>query len=144
MSRDILIVDDSATIRKMIVKTIQISGLDFGTVYEASNGIEALAQLYDHSIKIMLVDINMPTMDGIQLLSRMKQNDRLKEIPIVVISTEGSQHRIKQIEEIGAYAFMRKPFKPEQTCEVLKPLLGVKEDAAVATRPHENAGDDLF
>jgi two-component system, chemotaxis family, chemotaxis protein CheY len=141
MARDVLIVDDSETIRRMVKRTMVMAGLDVGEVFEASNGIEALAQLNDHSVAVMLVDINMPTMNGIQLLTRMKQNQRLKDIPIVVVSTEGSQQRIDELESIGAYGYVRKPFHPEQLRDVLKPLIGVKDDAAVEAR---NTGNDLF
>ena len=130
MSRDVLIVDDSVTIRQMVKKTLDIAGLDVGEVYEASNGIEALAQLNEHPVAVMLVDINMPTMNGIQLLTRMRGNRKLKDIPIVIVSTEGSQQRIAELESIGAFGYVRKPFHPEQLRDVLKPLLGVKDNAA--------------
>ena len=141
MSRDVLIVDDSATIRKMVRKTMQMAGLDVGQVYEASNGIEALARLNDHPVAVMLVDINMPTMNGIQLLTRMKENNRLKDIPIVIVSTEGSRQRIEELESIGAFGYVRKPFQPEQLRDVLKPLLGVKDHASAEDN---NAERDLF
>ena len=129
MSSDILIVDDSATIRSMVKRTVRMIGLDVGEVFEAANGIEALARLGEHEVAVMLVDINMPTMNGIQLLTRMKQNDKLKDIPIVIASTEGSQKRINQLRELGVAAYVRKPFHPEQLREVLIPLLGVTQDA---------------
>ena len=141
MPRDVLIVDDSATIRQMVKRTMEIAGLDVGVVYEASNGIQALAQLNDHPVAVLLVDINMPTMNGIQLLTRMKQNDRLRDIPIVIVSTEGSRERITQLQNIGAFGYVRKPFQPEQLRDVLKPLLGVKENA---TAEIGNADSDLF
>jgi len=141
MTRNVLIVDDSETIRRMVKRTMEIAGLDFGEVYEASNGIEALAQLNDHPVAVMLVDINMPTMNGIQLLTRMKQNHRLQGIPIVIVSTEGSQQRIEELENFGAAGYVRKPFQPEQLRDVLKPILGVKDDAKLEAC---NAGDDLF
>jgi two-component system chemotaxis response regulator CheY len=126
MSQDVLIVDDSVTMRQMVKKTMRMAGLDVGEVFEASNGIEALAQLADHPVAVIMLDINMPTMNGIQLLTRMKQNNRLKDIPIVIASTEGSRERIEQMEEFGAFGYVRKPFQPEQLRDVLKPLLGVK------------------
>ncbi len=129
MSRDVLIVDDSATIRSMVKRTIGMIDLDVGTLYEAANGIQALAVLEDHDIAVLLVDINMPTMNGIQLLTRMKENDRLKDIPIVIASTEGSQQRIQQLTELGLAGYVRKQFQPEQLRDVLLPLLGVKENA---------------
>ena len=140
MSRDVLIVDDSATMRLMVKRTMDMAALDVGEVYEASNGIEALAQLAEHPVAVVLLDINMPTMNGIQLLTRMKQNPRLKDIPIVVASTEGSRERIEQIEQIGAFGYVRKPFQPEQLRNVLKPLLGVKQDVAATS----DADHDLF
>ncbi|MFQ5474076.1 MAG: response regulator, partial [Dehalococcoidia bacterium] len=129
MSNAILIVDDSATIRAMVKRTVRMIGLDVGEIYEASNGIEALARLADHEVAVLLVDINMPTMNGIQLLTRMKQSDRLKDIPIVIASTEGSEKRIEQLHELGVAGYVRKPFRPEQLRDVLVPLLGVTQDA---------------
>jgi len=141
MNKDILIVDDSATIRSMLKRTIRMTGLEVGEIYEASNGIEALAQLADHKVALLLVDINMPTMNGIQLLVRMKQNEKLKDIPIVVASTEGSQKRINQMNELGVAGYVRKPFQPEQLRDVLIPLLGVTQNAGSG---NSDAGDDLF
>lgn len=141
MSNNVLIVDDSATIRQMIKRTMGIAGLDVGEIYEASNGIEALAALHDHSVTVMVVDINMPTMNGIQLLTRMKENEQLKNIPIVIASTEGSQQRINQMSDFGAFGYVRKPFQPEQLRDVLKPLLGVTDDSGTED---SDVGDDLF
>ncbi len=145
MIHDVLIVDDSATMRQMVKKTMRMAGLNVGDVYEASNGIEALASLADHPVAVIMLDINMPTMNGIQLLTRMKQNSRLKDIPIVIASTEGSRERIQQLEGFGAYGYVRKPFQPEQLRDVLTPLLGVKDDdAAAAAVESGDTQDDLF
>ena len=141
MSQDVLIVDDSTVIRQMVKRTMDLAGLDVGEIYEASNGIEALAQLNDHDVAVMLVDINMPTMNGVQLLTRMKENHRLQGIPIVIVSTEGSKQRIEQLQAIGAFGYVRKPFQPEQLRDVLKPLIGVKDDAE---REDSSVDDDLF
>lgn len=138
MSSDILIVDDSATIRSMVKRTIRMIGLDVGEVFEAANGIEALAQLCEHEVAVMLVDINMPRMNGIQLLTRMKQYDKLKDIPVVIASTEGSRKRIDQLCELGVAGYIRKPFQPEQLREVLVPLLGVTQYAG----SDDNDADD--
>ena len=118
-----------AVIRQMVKRTLNIAGLDVDQVYEAANGIEALAVLNDHPVTVMLVDINMPTMNGIQLLTRMKENDRLRHIPIVIVSTEGSKVRIAELEKLGLFGYLRKPFQPEQLRDVLAPLLGVRENA---------------
>lgn len=141
MGNDILVVDDSATIRTMVKRTVRMIGLDVGEIYEASNGIEALAQLADHQVAVLLVDINMPTMNGIQLLTRMKQNDRLKDIPIVIASTEGSQERLRQLNELGVVGYVRKPFQPEQLRDVLVSLLGVTQNAG---SEDSNVSDDFF
>ena len=141
MTSDILIVDDSAVIRQAVRKSLQMAGLDFGDVYEAGNGIQALAQLASHEVAVMLVDINMPRMNGIQLLTRMKQNRLLQHIPIVVVSTEGSDERVKELKQMGAFGFVRKPFKPEQLRDVLVPLLGVKKHADTSSI---NADDSVF
>ena len=141
MSGNILIVDDSVTVRQMVKRTLAMAGLDIGEIYEAGNGIEALAQLADHHVDVMMVDINMPTMNGIKLLERIKQSERLKDIPIVIASTEGSETRIEQLRRDGAFGYVRKPFKPEQVRDVLTPLLGVKENA---TATNSDAGDDFF
>lgn len=141
MSRNVLIVDDSTTIRQMVKKTMQMAGLDINEIYEASNGIEALAALADHEVDVILVDINMPTMNGVQLLTRMKQSSRLQDIPIVIASTEGSQQRIDQMMGFGASGYVRKPFQPEQLRDVLAPLLGVTSNAATADG---DADDGLF
>lgn len=129
MGQNVLIVDDSAIIRQMVRKSLQMAGLDVGEVYEAGDGIQALAVLGDHPVAVMLVDINMPTMNGIQLLKRMRAHDRLKHVPVVIVSTEGSQERIKELERLGVSGYVRKPFQPEQLRDVLVPLLGVREHA---------------
>lgn len=141
MPSNVLIVDDSATVRLMVKRTMEMAGLDVGDVYEASNGIEALAQLADHEVAVMMVDINMPTMNGIQLLKRMKSNERLKDIPVVIASTEGSKQRIEEMEQHGAFGYVRKPFKPEQLRDVLQPILGVKDDDG---SEDSSAGGDFF
>ncbi len=129
MAQDVLIVDDSATLRRMVRRSMEIAGLDIGEVYEASNGTEALAQLADHHVAVMLLDMNMPVMNGMQLLARVKTSERLKDIPVVIASSEGSRERMAQIERFGAFGYIRKPFRPEQLRDVLEPLVGVRGDA---------------
>lgn len=141
MSKNIMIVDDSATIRSMVKRIVRMIGLDVGEIYEAANGIQALAQLGDHEVAVILVDINMPTMNGIQLLTRIKRSERLRDIPIVIASTEGSQKRIDQLQEQGVAGYLRKPFQPEQLRDVLLPLLEVSSH--VGTRG-DNTEEGLF
>lgn len=130
MARDVLIVDDSATMRQMVKKTISLASLDVGRVFEASDGVEALEQLDEHKVAVVILNINMLTMNGIQLLTHMKQNTRLKDIPVVIASSEGSQERMAQLQKLGACGYVRKPFIPEQLRDVLEPLLGVRYNYA--------------
>lgn len=142
MRNNVLIVDDSATMRQMVRRTLNLAELDIDQTFEAGNGIEALAILAEHEVAVILLDINMPTMNGLQLLTRMKENPRLNDVPIVVASTEGSEERINQLKVMGAFGYVRKPFQPEQLRDLLRPLLGVKENAT--TDATVDAGADLF
>jgi two-component system chemotaxis response regulator CheY len=130
MAANVLVVDDSATMRRMIRRTLEISGLDVGQVYEASNGIEALARMDQYPIGAVLLDINMPVMSGIQLIERLRDDERLRGIPVIIASTEGSQVRIDHLLQAGARGYIRKPFQPEQIRDALAPLLGLKAAAA--------------
>ncbi len=126
MSVNVLIVDDSVTIRLMIKKVLMISlGDELGDVYEASDGISALSRIADNDISVMMVDLNMPRMNGMQLISRLKSNPKYSDIPIVVISTEGSEERIRELEELGIAGYIRKPFRPEQIRKVLSNILEI-------------------
>lgn len=141
MSRKVLLVDDSSTTRMMVRRMMQAASLDIDEVLEASNGIEALAILADHEVAVVVLDVNMPMMNGMQLITRMKGSDRLRHIPVIIASTEGSRRRIDELCAIGAAGFVRKPFQPEQLRSVLLPLLGVNDDKQPA---EERAGADAF
>ena len=130
MAANILIVDDSLTMRRIIRRTLQISGLDVAEVFEAGNGIEALAQMAEHTIHAVLLDINMPVMSGVKLVERMRDDDRLKDVPVIIASTEGSETRIQHLMDAGARGYLRKPFQPEQIRDVLSPILGLKDEPA--------------
>lgn len=132
MAANILVVDDSGTMRNMIKRTLAISGLVIGEIYEASNGIEALAQMASHPVDVVLLDINMPVMNGIQLVSRIRDDERLRQIPVIIASTEGSETRIAELMQAGARGFIRKPFRPEQIRDVLTPIVGCTDPATTA------------
>ena len=97
MSLNLLIVDDSAVMRAMILKTLRMAGLPLGEVHQAANGAEGLAQLQEHWIDLCLVDINMPVMDGEQMIRAVRDDRDLADLPIIVISTESSQTRISRL-----------------------------------------------
>ena len=132
MAANILIVDDSRTMRSMLKRSLEMSGLDVGTVYEAGNGIEALAQASQHDVDVILLDINMPVMNGEQLVQRIKDDDRLRDLPVIIASTEGSETRIQELLGKGAKGYLRKPIRPEQLLEVLSPFVDSAEQPSAA------------
>src|SRR5947209_1745434 len=119
MPVDVLIVDDSAAIRKILQRTLKQAGLDLGTVLEAGDGIEALEKLSGHSVGLILSDINMPNMDGIQLLATLKSSAEFRHIPIVMITTEGGEAKVMEALQLGANGYVRKPFTADQIKEKL-------------------------
>ena len=132
MAANILVIDDSGIMRKMIRRTIAMSGLDIAEVFEASNGIEGLAELARRSVAVVLLDINMPVMNGVQFLQRIRDDESLRDVPIVIASTEGSETRIEELKRLGAQGYIRKPFHPEQIRDVLASFVGLKSHEAFA------------
>jgi two-component system chemotaxis response regulator CheY len=120
----VLIVDDSAVMRKIVERALRQAGLDLGEVLEASNGAEALAQVQKGPPDIILSDINMPVMDGLEFLRSLSSMESAKGIPVVMITTEGGEARVMEALSIGAKGYIRKPFTPEQVREHVAPLLG--------------------
>ena len=123
MAFNILIVDDSATVRAMIVKTLKLTQLPLSEVHQATNGREALDVLEEKWIDLVLTDINMPEMDGIELVGRMAENGIMQNVPVVVVSTEGSQVRIAELKQQGIRGYLRKPFTPEDLKEMVENVL---------------------
>jgi two-component system chemotaxis response regulator CheY len=131
MSVNVLVVDDSGVMRSMIIKTIRLSGLQLGEIYQAANGREGLDALHQNWIDLVIADINMPVMNGEDMINRMMEHPEFKDIPVVVISTEGSKTRVDRLENRGA-RFIHKPFTPEIIRDTVKDFLGdrVFDDAA--------------
>lgn len=123
MPLDVLIVDDSAAIRKILHRVLVQAELDLGKVVEASDGQEALTTLGANTIGLILSDINMPNMDGIEMLSKIRANAAWKNVPIIMITTEGSQEKVMQALQLGASGYVRKPFTPDQIKEKLVGLV---------------------
>ncbi|MGI5817236.1 MAG: response regulator [Armatimonadota bacterium] len=123
MSLDLLIVDDSAVMRAMVLRTLQMAEVSLGEIHQAGDGREGLALLGEHSIDLAIVDINMPVMDGEEMIRRARENPATAHIPIMVISTEGSQTRISRLVQRGV-RFVHKPFTPEIICDVIAELAG--------------------
>src|SRR5882724_6032840 len=101
MALDILIVDDSAAIRRILQRVLAQTEVPLGTIHEACDGAEALEKLKTAKVGLILSDINMPNMDGIEMLTRIRANQSLKGVPIIMISTEGSQAKVMKALELG-------------------------------------------
>jgi two-component system chemotaxis response regulator CheY len=123
VSLNLLVVDDSAVMRSMIIKTLRLSGVELGELYEAADGLEGLKVLEANHVDLVLVDINMPVMNGEEMIEQMHRHDELKAIPTVVVSTEGSQTRIERLQRLGV-RFIHKPFTPEAIRDTIKEMLG--------------------
>ena len=131
MAVNVLVVDDSGVMRSMIIKTIRCSGLQLGKIHQAANGREGLDALRQNWIDLVIADINMPVMNGEDMIDCMLEHPELKDIPIVVISTEGSKTRVERLQNKGV-RFIHKPFTPEVIRDTVKDFLGdgVFDDAA--------------
>lgn len=123
MAKSLLIVDDSATMRKIIMRTVRMSGLDFERTEEAENGVEALEKLGAGPVDIMLCDINMPEMSGTELVKEVRKLPDCENTKIIMVSTESSQELIDGVIADGANAFITKPFTPEKFQEELSPFM---------------------
>jgi two-component system chemotaxis response regulator CheY len=127
MAYSVLIVDDSPVMRSFIRRVMTLSGFEVRECFEASNGEEALTQLKQHRVDVILTDINMPTMNGEELLRRLGADGALKSIPAVVISTDATRDRIFRMMALGAEGYMTKPFSPESLREELERVLGERD-----------------
>ncbi len=123
MPIDVLVVDDSAAIRKILQRVLAQTELPLGTILEAGDGFEAIERLTANNIGLVLTDINMPNMDGIELLKKIRENPQWKSIPVVMITTEGSQQKVLEAVDLGAAGYVRKPFTADQIKEKLLGLV---------------------
>ncbi len=122
----VLIVDDSAVMRKIVERTLRQGGIDLDTVAEAGNGEEGLAVLRQQAVDLILCDINMPGMDGLEMLKQMQVEKLARQVPVVMITTESSESHVRTALLNGAQAYIRKPFTPEQIQERVMPLVAAK------------------
>ena len=119
MALDVLIVDDSAAIRKILQRVLVQAEVLLGKVLEANDGNEALERLKLEKVGLILSDINMPNMDGLELLAKLRADDQWKSVPIIMVTTEGSQNKVMQALQLGANGYVKKPFTAEQIKEKL-------------------------
>jgi two-component system, chemotaxis family, chemotaxis protein CheY len=120
----VLIVDDSSVMRKIVERSLRQAGLDLGEVLEASNGVEGLAEVQKGKLDLILSDINMPSMDGIEFVKSLAGIELAKGVPVIMITTEGSEARVVEALTAGAKGYIRKPFTAEQVKERVSVLVG--------------------
>ena len=118
-----LIVDDSSVMRKIVERSLRQAGLDQMVVYEACNGAEGLDVLKSKNVDLILSDINMPSMDGLEFLRQIRAQNLAQGVPVVMITTESSEEHVKQAIMAGARGYIRKPFTAEQVKDRVLPLV---------------------
>lgn len=120
---DVLIVDDSAAIRKILQRVLVQADVPLGKVLEAGDGAEALETLKSEKVHLILSDINMPNMDGLEFLGALKSKEEWKSVPVIMITTEGGSSKVMEAVNLGAAGYVRKPFTAEQIKEKLVGLI---------------------
>ncbi len=118
-----LIVDDSSVMRKIVERMLRQAGLESLLVHEASSGVEGLEVLAVKPVDLILSDINMPLMDGLEFLRQIRARNLAPGVPVVMITTESSEEHVKQAIQAGARGYIRKPFTAEQVKERVLPLV---------------------
>lgn len=142
MAYRVMIVDDSSTMRAVIKKAIKASGFNVDDFYEAGDGKVALDLLQSEWLDLIITDYNMPNMNGMELLERVKQDDTFSSIPVIFISTEGSEKRIKEFMTKGATDYIKKPFTPEILKSKLNRIMGEPENGP-GNNDQDNEGLDF-
>lgn len=123
---NVLIVDDSSVMRKIVERSLRQAGINLAQVREAGNGVEALAALQAGKVDLILCDINMPVMDGLEFIKQLAAVENGKGTPVIMITTEGSEAHVVQALSAGARGYIRKPFTPDQVKEHVLAVLTEK------------------
>lgn len=118
-----LIVDGSSVMRKIVERALRQAGLSVGTVFEASNGVDALDVLRNHRVDVILSDINLPRMDGLEFLRQLRKQNLAPDVPVIMITTESSEDHVREAIAAGAQGYIRKPFTAEQVKDRVLPLV---------------------
>lgn len=118
----ILVVDDSDIIRSVVKKSLGMAGLELGAVFEAADGRLALELLKREWVDVVFADINMPNMNGIEMVRAMADDTLLREIPVVIISSDQNQAKLAELNRLGVRACIKKPFRPEAFRGVIEDL----------------------
>jgi two-component system chemotaxis response regulator CheY len=128
MGHNILIVDDSATTRALVRRAVALSGLETSDIHEAEHGLAALEKLAAHPVDLVLADLHMPQMGGIEMTQRILADERTRGIPVVIISAEPDAQRLDELKQQGVRAWLRKPFTPERVRDVVQQVMGGNHD----------------
>ena len=142
MAFNILVADDSETMRAVVRKTVNMAGIPVGEFHEAANGKEVLKIVAEHWIDVILSDINMPEMGGMELLRELRKNDDYKRIPLIFITTESSEARMDEAKKLGVAGYIKKPFVPETIKKILLDVLEKAYEQKIEEVPPEEGADD--
>jgi len=127
MAYRILVVDDSKIVQKVMERTLHLTGVPIDNVFFADNGKEALDILEREWIDIVFADINMPVMTGVEMIQEMAKRGTLNTVPVVVVSTDGSEDKREKLQNAGVNEYVRKPFSPELIRNIINNLLKKEE-----------------
>ena len=142
MSLNILVVDDSAVMRAMIIRILRLTGLSLGEIYEAPNGQEGLKVLDDKWVDLALVDINMPVMNGEEMIDTIRNSKTIADLPIIVVSTESNIERVEKIRR-KKVEFVHKPFTPEVLRKTVLQLTGISNEQLGGENSISQSGPDF-
>ena len=143
MAFNLLIVDDSNSMRAVVKKIVGLTGLEVSQILEADNGRKALDILGRNWVDAVILDINMPEMNGLELLKQMSEDAVLKNVPVVMMTTEASEAHMKTAFELGAKGFIRKPFVPVDLRKMLLGVLGFDEKGSYGEHQGDSEGVDF-
>jgi len=125
MDCSVLVVDDSPILRAAIRKVAAMAGIDPDRIREAGNGAEAIERLEEAPVDLVLLDINMPVMNGEEFVEAIRQRPEFADVLIVIVSTEANRQRLDRLVELGVSESLHKPFEPEALAEIIGRCLGV-------------------
>jgi two-component system, chemotaxis family, chemotaxis protein CheY len=128
MGTNVLIVDDSQTMRKVIRKSVVLSGFEVGDFWEAGNGKDALTIIHSQKVDVILTDLNMPEMNGLEMFLKIQQEEKYCHIPVIFITSQGSEAMVQEGLQQGVQGYIQKPFHPEAIRDVLLKTIGKNHD----------------
>ena len=129
MAYNVLIVDDSMIVRSVVERAVRMTGVDIGEIYQAANGKEALEKLDSNWIDLVFADLNMPVMTGVEMVEEMERRGMLKGTPVVIVSTDRSEMRMRELKARGVREYLNKPFTPEGIRDIMQRCLGGQQGA---------------